>query len=209
MCTQSYSYAQIDALQQKGTAMKILCIGDSNTYGYDPGYCFGGRYPARIRWTDRLAGHTVINSGLNGMSVPPAATDFVGLIKSTAPDLVTVMLGVNDLLQGADADRTASRMEAFLTELKEASAPVKARVLLIAPPPVQHGEWVTSSRIIEESKKLAKLYRSVAQHTGVCFADAGAWNIALTYDGVHFSEAGHASFARGLEHALNQIEASL
>ena len=184
--------------------MRILCIGDSNTYGYDPRSCFGGRYPAGIRWTDRLNG--VINSGLNGLSVPSDASDFIDLIKSTTPDWVTVMLGVNDLLLGASADVTASRMETFVTKLKSALAQieVKTRILLIAPPPVQRGEWVTSDRIIGESKKLGTLYRELAHKTEVYFTDAGAWNVELTFDGVHFSEAGHAAFARGLEKVLNE-----
>lgn len=184
--------------------MIILCIGDSNTYGYDPRSCFGGRYPAEIRWTDRLNG--VINSGLNGLSVPSDASDFIDLIKSTKPDWVTVMLGVNDLLLGASADVTASRMETFVTKLKEALAriEVQTRILLIAPPPVQRGEWVTSDRIIAESKKLGKLYRELAHKTDVYFTDAGAWNVELTFDGVHFSEAGHAAFAIGLAKAFNE-----
>ena len=35
--------------------MKIICFGDSNTYGYDPRSFFGDRYPAESRWVDILA----------------------------------------------------------------------------------------------------------------------------------------------------------
>ena len=35
--------------------MKVLCYGDSNTYGYDPRGFFGDRYPAECRWVDILA----------------------------------------------------------------------------------------------------------------------------------------------------------
>ena len=35
------------------TRRRVLCFGDSNTYGYDPRSFFGGRYPGR--WTDLLA----------------------------------------------------------------------------------------------------------------------------------------------------------
>lgn len=187
--------------------MKILCIGDSNTYGYEPGFCFGGRYAAQVRWTGRLKGHHVINGGLNGLSVPSGASDYIDLLRSTSPDLVTVMLGVNDLLQGRSAAATADRMEAFLTELKEAAGHLEGNTefLLIAPPPVQFGEWVNSEGIIQESKRLAALYREVARKTGIRFADAGAWRVALTRDGVHFSEAGHAAFAGGLEAFLNEM----
>ena len=30
------------------------------------------------------------------------------------------------------------------------------------------------------------------------FADAGAWGIALAYDGVHFTGQGHRAFAEGM-----------
>lgn len=29
--------------------MKVICYGDSNTYGYDPRSYIGGRYPAGAR----------------------------------------------------------------------------------------------------------------------------------------------------------------
>ena len=35
--------------------MKLLCFGDSNTYGYDPRSYLGDRYPSSIRWVDKLA----------------------------------------------------------------------------------------------------------------------------------------------------------
>ena len=35
------------------------------------------------------------------------------------------------------------------------------------------------------------------------FADAGEWDIELTFDGVHFSEEGHKSFAQKLNELLD------
>ena len=35
--------------------MKVICFGDSNTYGYDPRGYFGGRYDGDNRWVDILA----------------------------------------------------------------------------------------------------------------------------------------------------------
>ena len=46
--------------------MKLLCFGDSNTYGYDPRSFLDNHYPADVRWTDTLArdtGWTVLNMG--------------------------------------------------------------------------------------------------------------------------------------------------
>lgn len=53
--------------------MRILCFGDSNTYGYDPRGFFGDRYNAEDRWTDLLAkqiGWDIINLGANGREIP-------------------------------------------------------------------------------------------------------------------------------------------
>ena len=76
--------------------MKILCIGDSNTYGYDPRSYLGDRYPADVRWTDRLKDWDVINCGVNGMTVPREYSRYVALVRINEPDLVIVMLGTND-----------------------------------------------------------------------------------------------------------------
>lgn len=49
--------------------MKVICHGDSNTFGYDPRSWLGGRYDAGSRWVDILAaetGWTVSNWGENG-----------------------------------------------------------------------------------------------------------------------------------------------
>ncbi len=50
---------------------RLLCCGDSNTYGYDPRSYLGGRYPETVRWTALLnaEGWQVINEGENGRSI--------------------------------------------------------------------------------------------------------------------------------------------
>ena len=40
----------------------------------------------------------------------------------------------------------------------------------------------------------------------VPFADAGEWKVEVTFDGVHFSAAGHAAFAQGLSAFLRQMK---
>lgn len=172
--------------------MKILCYGDSNTYGYDPRSFIGDRYSAESRWVDLLAKETgwdMVNRGMNGREIPghsiPLPDDL---------DLLIVMLGSNDLLQGADAETAAARMEAFLRGL-----PIhRDIILLIAPPPLEPGQWVWESRLIEVSRRLGKEYRAVAQKLGIRFADAASWDIELCFDGVHFTEKGHQAFAEAL-----------
>ena len=188
-------------------SIKILCFGDSNTYGYDPRSFFGGRYDAAHRWVDLLAetsGWETVNAGANGREIPrtegEAARFAQSLSGAAMPDLLLVMLGANDLLQGADVRTAAGRMEAFL---KRVPLP-EERVVLIAPPPMEPGAWVTEARLLTDSRQLTSAYAALAAKLGIHFLDAGSWDIGLTFDGVHFTEAGHAVFAKELRQALEQ-----
>jgi lysophospholipase L1-like esterase len=67
------------------------------------------------------------------------------------------------------------------------------------------GAWVNEARLLEESHKLGPEYRKVAEAFGIGFADAGQWEIALTFDGVHFSEEGHRKFAREMARVMRTI----
>ena len=117
------------------------------------------------------------------------------------PDLVTVMLGTNDLLSGLSAEEIAGRMERFLDSLTEPGKPV----LLISPPILQYGEWVLDDEPVEESMELGALYEEAAERKGCLFADSGEWDIDMTFDGVHFSPEGHAGFARELNGILKNF----
>ena len=169
--------------------MKVICYGDSNTYGFDPRGWLGGRYDANNRWVDILARRTgweTLNWGLNGRAIPSQAPAF-----PADTDLLMVMLGTNDLLQGRTPSETAQRMLHFLAGLTAKHD----KILLIAPPPVTFGAWVQEQRLIDASAELAVQYRALAERLGVRFVDAGAWGVGLAYDGVHFTEQGHRAFA--------------
>lgn len=172
--------------------MKVLCFGDSNTYGYDPRSWLGGRYDADSRWVDLLAGKTgweIYNQGQNGREIPRRPVSIPADI-----DLLIVMLGTNDLLQGCTPQKTAGRMEQFLIGLDFELE----KILLISPPPLAFGEWVQEEHLVENSVRLAQLYQALAARLGIRFADAGLWDIPLAYDGVHFTGQGHEVFAEGI-----------
>ena len=176
--------------------MNVICFGDSNTYGYALRSYFGGRYDADNRWVDILAAETgwdCRNLGQNGREIPAAAPNF-----PADTDQLIVMLGTNDLLQGRSPEQAAERLERFLSGISLD----RSKLLLIAPPPMALGEWVPSQQLIDDSRAFAGLCQALAERLGIRFADAGEWGVAMAYDGVHFTEQGHKTFAAGLLEVL-------
>lgn len=177
--------------------MRILCFGDSNTYGYDPRSFFGDRYGAEDRWVDLLAkqtGHDCINAGANGREIPRSPYALHLFTEHAPIDVFLVMLGTNDLLQGASAKEATAQMEYFLHPL----LPHCKQILLVAPPPMKRGAWVSTDELVAESIHLAEEYRLLAEKLNIPFVDTRHWNIDLTFDGVHFTEEGHHTFAENL-----------
>ena len=93
--------------------MKVICFGDSNTYGYDPRSYFGGRYDADSRWVDILTtetGWTVCNMGQNGREIPFSAPSF-----PADTELLIIMLGRRS------PEQAAERLERFLSGISSVS----------------------------------------------------------------------------------------
>ena len=177
--------------------MKILCFGDSNTYGYDPRSCLGGRYDHP--WPELLAeksGWQVLNQGENGREIPKAAVAF-----PQDTDLLIIMLGTNDLLQFWTPEAAAEKMENFLAPLTLD----RKKILLLAPPPMTYGEWVQDQELIEDAVSLGNRYEALAQRMGIRFAriDCGPM---MAHDGVHLTEEGHRTFSADLYNYLTQGE---
>lgn len=158
-------------------AKRIICIGDSNTYGYDPAAFGGARYPDGVRWTSRLgSAWDIQNLGENGREIPSssfAVRVLLSQVRSRLPaDGLCLMLGTNDLLCGASPAEAAERMRIFISDLLVCGLPL--------------------------------LYRDLAALCGVSFCDASGWDIPVVFDGVHFSEQSHRRFAEQLEPVFAQ-----
>lgn len=148
-----------------------------------------------------MGDHIVVNRGVNGMTIPLSYSAGISMIRREDPDLVIVMLGTNDILMDNDCYETADRMDDYIRAIKNEAR----QILLIAPPLLQLGEWVPGEALIEESRCLGDLYRETAAENGILFANAGEWDIELTFDGVHFSPEGHAVFAEKLKEVLEEL----
>lgn len=179
--------------------MRLICFGDSNTWGYDPRSYIGERYAASERWVDLLAAKTgceCVNLGENGRRIPTRPLN----IELDEDERLLVMLGTNDILSGLDAGECAHRLVEFLEPCP------RGRALIIAPPPLQRGSWVDSTAEIGESLELPLLYSAAAGRLHQSFADAGRWGVELCFDGVHFTAAGHRAFAQGVADVVENMK---
>ena len=186
---------------------KVLCFGDSNTYGYDPRSYFGSQYKADDRWVDLLGrklGCRIVNAGENGREIPWKQWEldrFHLMMSNQHVDLLVILLGANDLLQGNSAEDVCHRMEHFLKQI-----PLKTeQILLIGLPVFQPGVWVEDTAIIDRSIQLADHYKALSERMGVNFVSTADWEIPMAFDGVHFTEEGHRVFAARLFHALQSL----
>ena len=203
---------------------KVFFYGDSNTYGYDPAFYTGGRYPRRSRWTTLLAERLegtweVAADGMPGRMIPRAGRGADMVLDSWRAempvDLFAVMLGTNDLLsrRTPDASAVAAKMENLIHGAQESLA---AKILLIAPPqirftdpsctqPFVQGTQTYARQCLEQSTVLAQYYKDIAARCGVFYADASSWDLALAFDGVHLSLEANAVFARELEKVIRRL----
>ena len=175
--------------------MKVICFGDSNTYGYDPRSYFGGRYEEP--WPEHLArksGWKVINQGENGRQIPSVSVSF-----PEDTDLLILMLGTNDLLNRHTPEAMAWRMEKFLREINLD----KKKILLMDIPAMNPGEWVQDQKLLEDAVVLGGLYAALAQRLGVRFVSL-CQNQPTAYDGVHMTQAGHMELAEKLYNYLQK-----
>ena len=185
---------------KEATHMRLVCIGDSNTYGYDPCDALDTRYDEDVIWTSLLAqeGYEVFNFGVNGLRIDEADASYLEAVlpELTPGSVAVVMLGTNDVCCGASAETAGERLTALLDRLT-ALAP-EVQLVVIAPPPLSRDVWATEKTVLAASEQLGEVFASIAASYGAAFADAADWGIGMAYDGVHLSQEGHAAFAKGL-----------
>ncbi|MEN8181680.1 MAG: GDSL-type esterase/lipase family protein [Myxococcota bacterium] len=84
--------------RQPGDRVRVLCIGDSNTYGLylEPHESYPGQL--ETLWTERVGtpGLEVLNLGYPGTNSSRLVRDLPQLLDRLAPDVVILMVGVND-----------------------------------------------------------------------------------------------------------------
>lgn len=211
---------------------RILCYGDSNTFGYDP--VTGNRYPSHVRWTGRLqellgAEYCVVEEGCNGRTTcftDPQEEWKNGLyylkpcLNSQKPlDVVIMMLGTNDLktMYHASPEKIAQGAALLVDEIlsftKEKQG-YQPDIVLVSPPEI--GSDIVNSSFQESfdssavwrSKELPELYKKIAGEKGCIFLNAAAHVNPSEADSLHLMPDAHEILAKKLAQIIQNIDFS-
>ncbi|HBI72371.1 GDSL-type esterase/lipase family protein [Muricomes intestini] len=204
---------------------RVLCYGDSNTWGYMPGN--GTRYPEDVRWTGRLAqceNLEIIEEGLNGRTTvfSDNLEPFRNGLDYAAPclmshfplDVIIVMLGTNDAkcryhVSAAEIryglEELVARMQEFCRRKEESP-----RFLIISPAYIHIQEDAEFDHSSESKiRQLEAEYEQMAGEFHFMYLRASDYVTDIGEDGIHFTEEGHKNLADAVRNVLTESCLSL
>lgn len=204
---------------------RILCYGDSNTWGYDP--LTLDRFDEHTRWTRILSkslggAYEVIEEGLNGRTTVwddpiegyKSGKDYlIPCLNSHRPlDLVIILLGTNDLKArfSVPAYDIAEGARLLVGMVQASQAGIGGRspqVLLLAPLPTarlsEYAEMFEGAE--EKSLKFAGYFARIAQEMGCAFMDTGAVIVSSPLDGIHFEAGEHRKLGQAVAVKVREL----
>lgn len=201
---------------------KILCFGDSNTYGYIPNN--GAIYDKNTRWTGVLSllSHgkfEIIEDGCNNrtaFAANPAGKIFTGYeilpeLLTDDFDAVVLAIGINDtqFLYNLSSIEIASGVEKLINIVKVKSP--QAKILLVAPSilteDVLNGNFAClfDRTSIEKSRQLPLLYQKIAEKQNIEFLDLNSVAKTSSLDGLHYAPEQHLKIAQVIFTRLSEL----
>lgn len=209
---------------------RILCFGDSNTWGYIPGTA--ERYPADVRWTgvvQQILGreYAIIEEGLNGRTsvyhhprdIGRRGRDYLPacLISQKPLDLIVLMLGTNDL-QWSDAYGAAEGIRTLIKDIRllnhlDDGIPIfvdKPNILLLSPievhPIIDEKDPIKRRRCyVQESHLFSQAYEKVAIEMKCEFLDAAKYAQPSEIDGLHMSAMCHRALGEAVAQRIKSF----
>lgn len=206
----------------------ILCYGDSNTWGYCPST--QDRYGRDERWAGVLrnelgAGYLVIEEGLGGRTTvwddpvegihKNGKTYLIPCLESHQPiDLVIILLGTNDLkgrfsVGAFDIAQGAGVLVQIVQRSQTGPNWEAPEVLLLAPPPLAKLAGTDLVEMFEgaeeESRKLSREFRRVAEELGCEFLDTADVIVSSDLDAVHLDAEEHRKLGEAVAAHVREI----
>lgn len=204
---------------------KIICYGDSNTFGFNPKE--GSRYDKNIRWTGLLSAilgsdYEIKEEGCNNRTAFFENSD--GLLQSGQSylvhclekhqdfDIFILALGTNDLQKFYDINE-----QVVLEGLKNLISKIstcnpKARIILVSPVLLNEAvlkgpfSFQFSEKSIVASNRIQNIYNAFAEENGLELVDLNKVVSPSSFDGLHFDTKEHKIIAEKLaEQILNKV----
>ena len=194
---------------------RILCYGDSNTWGYISGSDHQ-RYGEGERWTRLLSrklggGFEIIEEGLNSRTLisddPRPGKEGKNGYEYLLPcldthdplELVVILLGTNELKK--QYDRSIEEIgeifeQYFVKTILNRRSQLSGRcpkVLVIAPPLADDDGSGKYEGALQKSVRFNEIYREIAERNGCLFVDNGS--LSTGADRVHLTKESHALLA--------------
>ena len=210
--------------------IKILCYGDSNTWGYISGSNHQ-RYGNNERWTKILAkllgnNFEIIEEGLNSRTLISNDTRpgkegkngyeyLIPCLDTHDPiDLVILMLGTNELKStyNKSAKEVGEMLEKyFVKTILNRKSQLKdsyPSLLIITPPIVnEEQEYCKANNkyfgATQKSKELNDIYKDIAERYNCYFLSNQGLETGI--DGVHLTKESHKKLAEMLKDKINNI----
>ena len=187
---------------------KILCFGDSNTFGFNPKN--GKRFDEKTRWTGILKSklkdlYIVKEAGCNNRTAfkdNPAGEDFTGYkalrkYLTNDIDILILSIGLNDLqkIYKTSKEEYKHGISNLIKIAKEINP--KIEILLTSPSLINENilqsyfAQLFDKNAIENSKDLYSIYKEIATENSCIFIDLEQISRTSKYDGLHYDEDGH------------------
>lgn len=210
--------------------IKILCYGDSNTWGYISGSNHQ-RYGNDERWTKILAkllgnNFEIIEEGLNSRTLISNDTRpgkegkngyeyLIPCLDTHDPiDLVILMLGTNELKStyNKNAKDIGEMLEKyFVKTILNRKSQLKdsyPKLLIVVPPIVNEKQDYCKandkySGATQKSKELNDIYKNIAERYNCEFLSNQGLETGI--DGVHLTKESHKKLAEMLKDKINNI----
>jgi lysophospholipase L1-like esterase len=203
----------------------VLCFGDSNTWGYEPG-SDGERWPREVRWPNRLQAALgeqweVIAEGLNGRTATvdsPVAEGRNGLtylmpcLHSHMPlDIVVIYLGTNDTgdrysLPAETVAGAVGRLVRVVSTSEAGPNYSAPEVLVVCPPPFgqldPEGSFANAGA---KSRQLGRWFAEMCQELDCELLDLDGIAAYSDLDGIHLDADGQAAVATAVEERLRRM----
>jgi len=203
--------------------MKILCYGDSNTWGYIPninGYSKDAvmkQYDARdCWWFPLMQGNEVIVDGLCGRCIAhenkwlknrnASITILNDLKNYNDLDLIIVQLGTNDC-KSEYGDTAVEITQNLENLLKLIQSQTLAQIIIISPAIIQENNKITQKYYVgaqEKSTKLDSLYKNMA-HKNNCSFISGK-HLDIGEDGEHLTKNGHKQLGIAVSSLVKSLD---